>query len=72
MVNLINKLDFFVIIFLISKKYWYFLQEVFLFLFSTLDEAAMRTVAILLKGLPLQPDCVDQDITEAKSELFLK
>uniref|UniRef100_A0A7M5VE60 Ras-GAP domain-containing protein n=3 Tax=Clytia hemisphaerica TaxID=252671 RepID=A0A7M5VE60_9CNID len=37
-----------------------------------LDEAAMRSVAILLKGLPLQPDCVDQDITEAKSELFLK
>jgi len=40
--------------------------------FSTLDEAAMRSVAVLLKGLPLQPDCVDQDITEAKSEMFLK
>ena len=39
---------------------------------STVDEAAMRSVAILLKALPLQPDCVDQDITEAKSELFLK
>lgn len=32
----------------------------------------MKAIAILLKGLPLQPDNVEQDITEAKSELFLK
>lgn len=48
------------------------LKNYFFLKFSTVDEAAMRSVAILLKALPLQPDCVDQDITEAKSELFLK
>lgn len=47
-------------------------MKFFSYFSSTVDEAAMRSVAILLKALPLQPDCVDQDITEAKSELFLK
>lgn len=38
----------------------------------SLDESAMRAIAILLKGLPLQPDDVEQELTEAKSQLFLK
>ncbi|XP_047141766.1 neurofibromin isoform X1 [Hydra vulgaris] len=37
-----------------------------------LDEAAMRAVAALLKGLPLQPENISNDITEAKSTLFLR
>ena len=32
----------------------------------------MKAIEILLKGLPLQPDGGEQDITEEKSDLFLK
>eukprot|EP00795_Rhopilema_esculentum_P015875 gene15875-7206_t len=38
----------------------------------TLDEAAMKAIVALLKSLPLQPENVESDITEAKSSLFLK
>ena len=44
----------------------------YIFYYSGLDEAAMRAVAALLKGLPLQPENIENDITEAKSNLFLK
>lgn len=37
-----------------------------------LDECAMKSIALLLSGLPLQPEGTDIDIMEAKSELFLK
>lgn len=44
----------------------------FVALFRTLDEAAMKAIVALLKSLPLQPENVESDIVEAKSSLFLK
>ena len=32
----------------------------------------MKAIVALLKSLPLQPENVESDITEAKSSLFLK
>ena len=37
-----------------------------------LDATVMRAIASLLSGLPLQPEGMETDIMEAKSQLFLK
>ena len=40
--------------------------------FRELDATVMRAIASLLSGLPLQPEGMETDIVEAKSQLFLK
>jgi len=37
-----------------------------------LDATVMRAIASLLSGLPLQPEGMETDLVEAKSQLFLK
>lgn len=37
-----------------------------------LDATVMRAIASLLSGLPLQPEGMETEIVEAKSQLFLK
>ena len=49
----------------LSKYFW-------CFIFSELDDAAMRAIASLLVGLPLQTEGLEADIVDAKSQLFLK
>lgn len=39
---------------------------------SELDAAVMRAITSLLANLPLQPEDIETDIVEAKSQLFLK
>lgn len=47
------------------------INEPFL-VFRDLDATVMRAIASLLSGLPLQPEGMETDIVEAKSQLFLK
>lgn len=42
------------------------------FVCRDLDATVMRAIASLLSGLPLQPEGMETDIVEAKSQLFLK
>ena len=37
-----------------------------------LDATVMHAIASLLSGLPLQPEGMETEIVEAKSQLFLK
>ena len=47
-------------------------QRTFLLFLRDLDATVMRAIASLLSGLPLQPEVMETDIVEAKSQLFLK